>query len=302
MAAADLRTRLLCSLHDRFGAIDALAKSQSLFELGTNGVRIYVRYSRIHGRDKTFYGLRKTDLVSLEGRPSFICFLWDGQETPLFVSYEDYEAVFAEASPASDGQYKVQVCVAPQGTELYVARAGRFNVEADFGFAAIERAVKARTETIPALSHSQIQTLLGAIGAMKSFDVWIPSRDRESLDWSITEPFSCVRRLPMTGAMQGLLHEVDAIWFRRGSTRLAALFEVEHSTPVYSGLLRLNDIHLAFPSADRLSIVSNEIRRGLFARQIQRPTFQRSGLSERCTFLEYGDVFHWHLRMKRNIS
>lgn len=88
----------------------------------------------------------------------------------------------------------------------------------------------------------------------------------------------------------------------RGSSDLQAMFEVEHSTPIYSGLLRFNDLHLIEPNLKpRFSIVSNDLRRTLFLRQVNRPTFKSSGLSELCNFLEYKDVFGWFNRTKNKI-
>ena len=89
------------------------------------------------------------------------------------------------------------------------------------------------------------------------------------------------------------------IWIDRGGGTPAALYEVEHSTPVYSGLLRFNDVHLEAPNFNlRFGIVSNDSRRALFVRQLARPTFKASGLREICTFFEYRNVFGWHQRMR----
>jgi hypothetical protein len=97
------------------------------------------------------------------------------------------------------------------------------------------------------------------------------------------------------------LQEVDVIWIERGSGKLRALFEVEHSTPIYSGLLRFNDIHLVAPAfRPRYSIVANDTRRSLFVRQINRPTFRMSG---RTLYLfEYANVVGWHNRVKSKSS
>ena len=295
----DLRNRLVEQLTRRFGAVGRLPDSQSLFDVGEHGVRLYVRYSRIHPGRRTFYGLRRDDLRALEGRRSFICFLWPGQPEPLFVPYADYEAVFEAAVPARDGQYKVQIHLQASGTELYIARVGRFNVDGWYGFSGIEQAAGLAVNEPPLLSHAQIQTLLGSIGSMKQFDVWIPPRDRPALDWSLATQFAIKKTLPLTRSVHVILQDIDAIWFKRGSTEIAAIFEVEHSTPIYSGLLRLNDVFLALPRVERLGIVSNEVRRALFARQVNRPTFERSGLRERCSFLEYGDVLSWYRRLVR---
>ena len=250
--------------------------------------------------DCTTVALREEDLQQLEGHPSLICFLWDGQAEPLLVPFSEYEDVFQATVPSRDGQYKIQVYLQDDGTELYIARARRFNVEGHFGWNQLEDAAdSASVEAVPDFSHSQIQTLLGAIGTAKNLDVWIPPSDRGKLDWTITNRFSCRDALPYGFERVGnILQEVDVIWIQRGSSELRALFEVEHSTPIYSGLLRFNDIHLiASRLRPRFSIVANEARRSLFVRQLNRPTFRTSGLSELCTFLEYSNVFSWHKRV-----
>ncbi len=203
-------------------------------------------------------------------------------------------------APASDGQYKVQVHLGEDSTDLYIARVGRFNAEGYFGWDALEAADgSSHADSMAEISHSQAQTLLGAIGVSKGHDVWVPPNDRNRLDWSVAGHFDCRSELPH-GFEQavGILREVDVIWIRKGSNELRALFEVEHSTPIYSGLLRFNDIHLLAPNLrPRFSIVANDYRRSAFARQLNRPTFRTSGLNEMCTFLEYVDVVGWHNRV-----
>lgn len=294
------KQEFLEELNTRFGRVKKLDRTQSLYEIGDTGVRIYVRYSRLHSNKETFYGLRQQDLQAIEGHPAYICFLWNGQTEPLLVPFAEYEEVFQSITPASDGQYKVQVHLNEDGTELYIARVGRFNAEGYFGWDALQAVGGLESAgTLPEVSHSQAQTLLGAIGAAKGHDIWIPPNDRSKLDWSVTDHFECRAELPH-GYEQaiGIMREVDVIWIRRGSNELRALFEVEHSTPIYSGLLRFNDIHLLAPNLrPRFSIVANDYRRSAFARQLNRPTFRTSGLHEICTFLEYVDVLGWHDRI-----
>lgn len=127
--ANQTKARLLQELTHRYGPLRKLDRSQSLYEVPEGRVRIYIRYSKLHAGHRTFYGLREEDLRALEGHRSLICFLWDGQGDPLFVPYSDYEEVFHSTFPAGDGQYKAQVLLNPEGSELYVARAGRFNVD-----------------------------------------------------------------------------------------------------------------------------------------------------------------------------
>lgn len=138
--ANPVKQRFLDSLTARFGALPKLEGSQSLFEIGKGNARVYVRYSKKHGRNQTFYGLRQTDLRQLEGHPSVLCFLWDGQEEPLLVPFCEFEEVFNALCPASDGQFKAQVYEEPQGAELYIATAGRFSAESYFGWRSLRAA------------------------------------------------------------------------------------------------------------------------------------------------------------------
>ena len=132
--ANDIKAAFLKELTTRYGVLRKLDRTQSLYEIGDGAARVYIRYSKVHSRNRTFYGLRKEDLQQLEGHPSLICFLWDNQADPLLVPFPEYEDVFQSVAPAGDGQYKAQVYLQDDGTELYIAKAGRFNVEGHFGW------------------------------------------------------------------------------------------------------------------------------------------------------------------------
>ena len=298
--ANETKVAFLEELTERYGKLHKLGTSLSLYELGIGAARIYIRYSKVHRKGITFYGLRKEDLQQLEGHSSVICFIWKGQIEPLFVPYPEYEDVFHSISPASDGQYKVQVFIQDEGVDLYIANAGRFKAESYFGWQQLNSLIEASKLTnLPELSHSHVQTLLGSIGAIKGYDIWIPQHDRGKLDWSITNQFECAVSIPdQLKSIEKVLSEIDVIWIKHGAGKLRALFEVEHSTPIYSGLLRLNDVHLAVPNVNvTYNIVSNDERRSLFVNQLNRPTFRASSLSKNCTFMEYLNVFAWHKRI-----
>ncbi len=296
---SEAKLGFLRKLRQCFPRLRKLQGSQSLYEVGDGAARLYIRYSKVHPDGRTFYGLRQEDLTALAGHRSLICLLWDGQREPLLVPYWQYEEVFHSVAPASDGQYKAQVYLQDEGTELYIAQAGRFTVEAHIGWGQLEKLVhQGAVVSMPVLSHAQVQTILGALGALKSYDVWIPRGDVGGLDWSVAEQFGCRSELParFEPAMQAL-QEVDVIWLGRGSNELRALYEVEHSTPIYSGLLRLNDVCLASAGGEpTYAVVAKGTKRSAFVRQVNRPTFRASGLSRLCTFLKYRDVFEWYVR------
>lgn len=298
------KTNLLARLRERFGELRKLEGSQSLFALGDDAARLYIRYSRVHPRGRTFFGLRDVDLRQLEGHNSFLCFLLDDGSPPVFVPYADFEEIFRNAQVAEDGQYKVQLRSDRNSREMYIARQGRFNIEGYVGFDTLAQTLDAsHLRNVCDLSHSQVQTLLAAIGNIKGYEIWVPNNNVGYLDWSLTKPFSLRDAMPAGSERVGdILCEIDVVWIASGRNSIEGLFEVEHSTPVYSGLLRFNDVLLTDPSVTRFSIVSNDTRRALFSRQLSRPTFRRSGLAELCSFLEYANVFEWHKRLNRGQS
>ena len=121
----------------------------------------------------------------------------------------------------------------------------------------------------------------------------MPPINRNKLDWNFTRKFECIVNLPNRyDKIVNIIREVDIIWVQHGSSQIKALFEVEHSTPIYSGLLRFNNLHLMEPNLKpKYSFVSNDIRRALFLKQISRPSFKVSGLIDLCNFLNYKDVY-----------
>jgi hypothetical protein len=84
---------------------------------------------------------------------------------------------------------------------------------------------------------------------------------------------------------------IDVLWLRSNS--IAAAFEVECTTSVYSGLLRMSDLLALQPNLDiRLFIVAPDCRREKVEQEILRPTFRlrEKPLFEVCGFIPY-DTF-----------
>lgn len=294
-----LRNEFLISIENEFGRLNRIGKSNSLFVIREKA-RLYVRYSKLHRRGSTFFGLRQEDLALLEGFPSFVAFLWDGQKDPLLVPYEQFASAFHSVKPASDGQYKVHIYSNEEGTDLHIVRAGRFGVDSYFGLADLRTAVSGEEgySLSTDFSHHQIQSIVGAIGKLTGHAVFIPPNDRPFLDWDTVQPFELVNDIPSTGrhAPAASLSLIDVLWIHPTQNLLEAAFEVEHSTPIYSGLLRFNDVHIDF-KLPRAGIIAQAERKDAFLHQINRRTFRASGLDEVCLFYNYSEIYRWYLRL-----
>jgi hypothetical protein len=142
----------------------------------------------------------------------------------------------------------------------------------------------------------QIQSLLAQIGTQMGFKVWIPRSDRARVLAELsTGKESVLDRLPLNYEENTLrtIEQIDVIWLKGRSIQRA--FEVEHTTSIYSGLLRMADLLALQPNLNiRLHIVAPSARRDKVFREITRPVFSLSvenqPLSKCCTLITYDDV------------
>ena len=70
---------------------------------------------------------------------------------------------------------------------------------------------------------------------------------------------------------------IDVVWVTRGTTTVSAAFEVEHSTTIYSGIVRMLDLALSVErdTSMTLFLVAPDARRDEVEAQLQRPAFSR---------------------------
>ena len=141
----------------------------------------------------------------------------------------------------------------------------------------------------------KIQALLAEIGSRMGMQIWIPRSDRSAVlnEWrGAHDPV--LERLPLNYDDTTLktIEQIDVLWLRGRAIKRA--FEVEHTTAVFSGLLRMADLLALQPNMDiRLHIVAPVARRDKVFQEVKRPVFSlldRGALSESCTFLSYDSV------------
>lgn len=285
-------------LETDFGKLKKVGNGNSLFEITSNGALIYFRYSKLTNKSKLssgFYGLRQEDIKLLKGKKSFICFVWDNDNEPILLPFSNYEYDFGLFPPSSDGQYKAHIIFKNSTTEFYLANVGKFNVDAFIGLNQLY-SLTTNKLPLPSLSHSQVQSLLGAIGMKKGYDIWYPESDKLKIDNAILD-FNKVRnKLPtFSNDIDNIISEIDVIWLE--NSKPISFFEVEHSTPIYSGLLRFNDVLLTISGADNFNIVADNEREGKFSREIRRPTFRQNKLIDKVTFLDYENIYNWYYNL-----
>jgi len=144
--------------------------------------------------------------------------------------------------------------------------------------------------TGPERVHLRIQSALISLGRAEGCSVWVPVSDR-NLSFK-GQPFSprTLARLPNLGFDENarrIVQNIDVLWLAKNVIRKA--FEVESTTSIYSGLLRLNDLVLAQPNNQiELYLAAGRARRNKVYSQLLRPSFQP--LLTRCEFIAFEDI------------
>jgi hypothetical protein len=139
--------------------------------------------------------------------------------------------------------------------------------------------------------HSEIQWRLIRLGNKSNFDVWVPAGDQNKTfegnnfrDFVVPE-FHDVIDVP------SYVKNIDTVWKLGNSIKSA--FEIEHSTSIYSGILRLSDLRTLAPNSNYpLFIVADRDRKIKVFEQLKRPTFSSEylGLDKAVKFLSYDAV------------
>ncbi len=141
----------------------------------------------------------------------------------------------------------------------------------------------------------RVQADLCRIGEAMGLKIWLPTADRSRVaeHWK-PQAGVLLDRLPLNYDETTLdtIKRIDVLWLKGRSITRA--FEVEHTTAIYSGLLRMADLCALLPNINvSLHIVAPESRREKVFQEVTRPVFsllEHSPLSKRCTYLSYGSV------------
>ena len=143
-------------------------------------------------------------------------------------------------------------------------------------------------------THTEVQGWLRDLGRALGFDVWVAANDRGRPCGSGRLGDGCLEELPARLADapgSDAVRLIDVLWLQRGGAGVAAAFEVEHTTSIYSGIVRMLDLALGAgtEATGALFLVAPDDREDEVRAQLQRPAFQRiADLHVR--FLPYGEL------------
>ena len=179
-----------------------------------------------------------------------------------------------------------------------IALQGHFKTALEWDRNKLEKAMKKRHDEVRREqkeedSHLEMQLKLTVMGRDLGYDVWVASNDRRRSCNGISMQSLTVDRLPSLDVPPEVLRTVsliDVIWIHRKTRDIACAFEIEKSTSIYSGMLRLQD--LACSLGDRkydFFLIAPDSREKEIVAQLQRPSFADLG-SISFRYLLFSDI------------
>jgi hypothetical protein len=161
--------------------------------------------------------------------------------------------------------------------------------------AAMEPALHALTiegSVVEATQHTEIQWLLLKLGSDMGLDVWVARNDRSRMidGHRLADVPRIKDTLPLQfdEATTRTIQLIDVLWLRGNA--IVAAFEVESTTSIYSGLLRMSDLLAMQPNLNiPLYLVAPDERRRKVLEEVNRPTFSRLSppMNRMCRYIAF---------------
>jgi hypothetical protein len=141
-------------------------------------------------------------------------------------------------------------------------------------------------------AHTEIQWALLKLGSDMGLDVWAARNDRNrefrGQRFNDLPRLKTQLPLPFDEVTNRTVELIDVLWLR-GNAIIAA-FEIESTTSIYSGLLRMSDLITMQPNLNiPLYLVAPDERRDKVITEVNRPTFSRRNppMNSICSFIPF---------------
>jgi hypothetical protein len=219
---------------------------------------------------------------------------WTGffRGSPAEFNLKDAEIILEEIKKAFRNPVKIEFDPKKYwcGAKIYNTKVGNVTVPEREKEELEPKETKADKTT-----HEEIQGLLLKLGSDLGLDVWVARNDRnKEFNGIAFQNIPNLRKsLPrqFDEATNRTIELIDVLWLQ-GDAIIGA-FEVEHTSAIYSGLLRMADLISMQPNIKiNLFIVAPDERRDKVFEEINRPTFARlkPPLPKICKFIPYSEL------------
>lgn len=166
--------------------------------------------------------------------------------------------------------------------------------------AKIEKVAKARHADVledqkAESEHTQVQYLLIKVGRALKYDVYVARNDRHRSFDGQSFALLTLSELPSMDWPQDVLDTVsliDVIWLKPGTSEIVSAFEVEKSTSIYSGILRMEDLARSIPDCTcHFYLVAPDQREKDVMAQLARPAFRSDLADISLAFIAFNNLY-----------
>lgn len=149
-------------------------------------------------------------------------------------------------------------------------------------------------EQVEESEHTRMQHLLIKIGRSLKYDVHVARNDRHRCCHNDSFALLTLPQLPTqnwTSEVMDTVTLIDVIWLKPGTGEIVTAFEIEKSTSIYSGILRLEDLARSIPNGGcRLYLVAPNSREKEVMAQLSRPAFRLDHENMAFAFLPFKEL------------
>ena len=165
------------------------------------------------------------------------------------------------------------------GNDEYLSEEERTKFEKNI----LKRQKEIQDEKVEENLHNEMQYHLLKIGASLGFDVTPASNDKNKSFNNQNFSFISMNKFPELATdkdTQNTIKLIDVLWFQKDTNKIVGAFEVEKSTSIYSGILRLSDLHFSIGTGKEVFyIIIPDNREKDVIQQLNRPVIKNSKMN-----------------------
>ena len=138
-------------------------------------------------------------------------------------------------------------------------------------------------ENVEESLHTEMQYHLLKIGSALGYDVFSAVNDKSKSYSGTSFSFLCCNNFPTIEIEKDTLTTIkliDVLWFQKATNNIIGAFEVEKSTSIYSGILRLTDLAFSIANGDEVFyIIIPDKREKDVVLQLSRPAIKNNNIN-----------------------
>jgi type II restriction enzyme len=142
--------------------------------------------------------------------------------------------------------------------------------------------------------HTEIQYLLIKIGKALNYDVYVARNDRHRSYDGQSFALLTIPSLPQmdwTPDVMDTTSLIDVIWLKPDTNEIVSAFEIEKSTSIYSGILRMEDLARSIPECTcNFYLVAPNQREKEVVAQLTRPAFRNDLSDISLAFIAFNNI------------